>query len=406
MIIESLKSLAVPIDSLKSLPGNPRRGDVDAVAASLSRFGQRKPIVVRGDDGTIIAGNHTWQAAKKLGWSEIAVAYVGDDDVTAQAYALADNRTAELGDYDDELLKALIDSVGEVDPELLKDTGWSDDAVAELLQKIELENPKVVDKDEVPKPPVEPKTKLGDLYHLGRHSLLCGDSTDEASVARLMDGAKADMVFTDPPYALFGNSTGVAGVTDDNMVRSFFRDIFVMLRTFSKVNAHIYVCCDWHSAFSIQGVARNVELAAKNLCIWDKGNGGVGGMYQNCYEMIWFFTNAIPQTKTSGTVQNVRTVNGIPNIWRVNRVNQERVHNAQKPIELIDIPMLAGSDNGDIILDLFGGSGSTLVAAEKNNRVSFLMELEPKWCDVIIQRWETLTGEKAVLISNAESTEA
>jgi ParB-like chromosome segregation protein Spo0J len=97
MIIDSLKSLAVPIDSLQGLPGNPRRGDVDAVATSLSRFGQRKPIVVRRDDGTIIAGNHTWQAAKKLGWSEIAVAYVGDDDVTAQAYALADNRTAELG---------------------------------------------------------------------------------------------------------------------------------------------------------------------------------------------------------------------------------------------------------------------------------------------------------------------
>jgi hypothetical protein len=208
MIIDSLKSLAVPIDSLQGLPGNPRRGDVDAVAASLSRFGQRKPIVVRRDDGTIIAGNHTWQAAKKLGWSEIAVAYVGDDDVTAQAYALADNRTAELGDYDDELLKALIDSVGEVDFELLKDTGWSNDAVKELLEKIESENPKVVDEDEVPEVPVEPKTKLGDLYHLGCHRLLCGDSTDEATVARLMDGAKADMVFTDPPYALFGNSTG------------------------------------------------------------------------------------------------------------------------------------------------------------------------------------------------------
>ena len=165
MIIESLKALAVPIDSLKGLPGNPRRGDVDAVAASLSRFGQRKPIVVRKDDGTIIAGNHTWQAAKKLGWSEIAVAYVGDDDVTAQAYALADNRTAELGDYDDNLLKELIESVAEVDVNLLRDTGWSEKAVEELLLNIEsqIENLPLVE-DAIPEKPIEPKSKLGDLF--------------------------------------------------------------------------------------------------------------------------------------------------------------------------------------------------------------------------------------------------
>ena len=136
MIIESLRNLAVPINSLQGLPGNPRVGDVDAVAASLDRFGQRKPIVVRKDDGTIIAGNHTWQAAKKLGWTEIAVAYVGDDDTTAQAYALADNRTAELGSYDEEALAALIKSVGDVDIALLESTGWSQDEYAKLIEKL------------------------------------------------------------------------------------------------------------------------------------------------------------------------------------------------------------------------------------------------------------------------------
>ena len=186
MIIDSLKSLAVPIDKLQGLPNNPRLGDVNAVMASLARFGQRKPIVARYDDGTIIAGNHTWQAAKKLGWTEIAVAYVGDDDVTAQAYALADNRTAELGSYDDELLRELIEAVGSVDLDLLKDTGWSEDAVGDLLAKIEAETSKVVDEDDVPEPPVEPKTKLGDLYQLGRHRLLCGDSTDEANIKKIM----------------------------------------------------------------------------------------------------------------------------------------------------------------------------------------------------------------------------
>ena len=258
MIIDSLKSLAVPIDSLQGLPGNPRRGDVDAVAASLSRFGQRKPIVVRRDDGTIIAGNHTWQAAKKLGWSEIAVAYVGDDDVTAQAYALADNRTAELGDYDDELLKALIDSVGQIDPELLKDTGWSDDAVKELLEKIELANPKVIDEDEVPELPVEAKTKLSDLYHLGRHRLLCGDSTDEATVARLMDGKKADMVFTDPPYGInYQARQNQDKIANDGDIETA-KNVFIKSSKFYKEAKTIFVCCDWRSiSFVIESLEKN-----------------------------------------------------------------------------------------------------------------------------------------------------
>ena len=136
MIIESLKSLAVSIDSLHGLEGNPRKGDVDAVAASLARFGQRKPIVARRDDGTIIAGNHTWQAAKKLGWKEIAVAFVGDDDVTAQAYALADNRTAELGSYDEELLLQMIQEIQKIDEALLADTGWAQKDFEQLVEKL------------------------------------------------------------------------------------------------------------------------------------------------------------------------------------------------------------------------------------------------------------------------------
>jgi ParB-like chromosome segregation protein Spo0J len=136
MIIESLKPLAVSIESLKGLEGNPRKGDVDAVAASLSRFGQRKPIVARKDDGTIIAGNHTWQAAKKLGWKEIAVAFVGDDDLTAQAYALADNRTAELGSYDEELLLQMIQEIQKIDEALLADTGWAQKDFEKLVEKL------------------------------------------------------------------------------------------------------------------------------------------------------------------------------------------------------------------------------------------------------------------------------
>lgn len=405
MIIESLRSLAVPIDSLRGLPGNPRRGDVDAVASSLSRFGQRKPIVVRKDDGTIIAGNHTWQAAKKLGWSEIAVAYVGDDDVTAQAYALADNRTAELGDYDDELLKQLIESVGQIDPDLLHDTGWSDDAVKELLDKIESELPKVIDEDEVPEPPVEPKTKLGDLYHLGRHRLLCGDSTDEGTVARLMDGAKADMVFTDPPYGVA--YTGGLQFKDGNVEKNnremiknddvdIYEDVFKILSKFS--NGPCYVWFADTKASSLYVAAEEYgDIHA--LIIWVK-NGGYGALnanYKQKHEPCIYWK---PKGKTLNFIGSTTETT----IWEINKDGRNDLHPTQKPIAL---PSKAiQNHNAKTVLDLFGGSGSTLIAAEQTNRTCYMMELDPKYCDVIVQRWENLTGEKAKLINNAESAKA
>lgn len=412
MIIESLRSLAVPIDSLRGLPGNPRRGDVDAVASSLSRFGQRKPIVVRKDDGTIIAGNHTWQAAKKLGWSEIAVAYVGDDDVTAQAYALADNRTAELGDYDDELLKQLIESVGQIDPDLLHDTGWSDDAVKELLDKIESELPKVVDEDEVPEPPTEPKTKLGDLYHLGRHRLLCGDSTDEATVARLMDGEKADMVFTDPPYGVsYVDSLG-RSIENDNLtgqsLLQFIQKAFEQGVKQTKKDTPWFV---WHAdkfSCEFKKAMENVGIKVRQQIIWVKGQGeensskiaapAIGGSHWRfLHEPCWYGSTGTPFNLGDRTTTTV---------WTVTRPTTGTVHPTQKPIPLVNIALLNSSVKNNIILDLFGGSGSTLIAAEQTDRTCYMMELDPKYCDVIIQRWETLTGEKAVLISNAESTQA
>jgi DNA modification methylase len=390
MIIESLRSLAVPIESLRGLPGNPRRGDVDAVAASLSRFGQRKPIVVRKDDGTIIAGNHTWQAAKKLGWSEIAVAYVGDDDVTAQAYALADNRTAELGDYDDELLKQLIESVGQIDPDLLHDTGWSDDAVKELLDKIESELPKVVDEDEVPEPPIEPKTKLGDLYHLGRHRLLCGDSTDEATVARLMDGAKADMVFTDPPYGInldtdyskMGNTTTKYSQIKNDDKPFDFSAIWKM------TDAPIWYV--WGADYYPNTIS---EWNNGSIIVWAKAHSeDENKVFGSSFEISWRF----PKTKKE--------------IWFVRRIHMTdellKAHPTQKPLALPRRALERDSKKDDLILDFFLGSGTTLIACEEMGRICYGLELDPKYCDVIIQRWETLTGEKAKLISNAESAQA
>lgn len=393
MIIESLKPLAVQIDSLHELPNNPRKGDVSVVMASLSRFGQRKPIVARKDDGRILAGNHTWKAAKELGWTEIAVAFVGDDDITAQAYALADNRTAELGSYDDELLKELIEAVGSVDLDLLKDTGWSQDAVDELLTKIESEIPKVIDEDEVPEPPVEPKTKFGDLYHLGRHRLLCGDSTDEATVARLMDGAKADMVFTDPPYGINyqGRKNQDKIANDGNLTTA--REVFNKTSKYFKDSSTIFICCDWRSiSFILESLLQN-GMEPSATIVWDKGRPvSAFQKFGKSYELIVYCgSNKGPLV--------------VSDVWRVER-DFEPDHPTPKPVKLIVTAIETSSPKQGTIFDSFGGSGSTLIAAEQTNRTCYMMELDPKYCDVIIQRWETLTGEKAVLIDNAKSTEA
>jgi DNA modification methylase len=244
------------------------------------------------------------------------------------------------------------------------------------------------------------------MWILGKHRVLCGDATKKEDVDQLMEGQKADMVFTDPPYALFGNSTGVAGITDDKMVRPFFRDIFIMCRNNTKLYSHIYVCCDWHSAFSLEGVARESKLTSKNLCIWDKGDGGVGAMYQHCYEMIWFFANSPIATKTHGvkkTGKGERTINGKPNIWRHNRATSDRQHNAQKPVEMIANAINNSSERSDKCIDLFLGSGSTLIACEKTDRKCYGMEIDPHYCDVIVKRWEEYTGNKAKRIEAASA---
>ena len=379
------------VDDLIAYENNPRNNDeaVDYVAESIKEFGFKVPIVI-DKNNVIVAGHTRYKACKKLNINEVPC-LVADDltDEQIKAFRLADNKVAEVATWDFEKLDLELSTL-ELDMELF---GFESDTDVETQEVVE-------DEFEV-ELPEEPKAKYGDIYQLGNHRLMCGDSTKVEDVEKLMNGKKADMVFTDPPYALFGNSTGVAGICDDKMTRPFFLSIFKNLKQFTKLFGHIYVCCDWHSAFSLQAMAKDAGLTEKNLCIWDKGDGGVGAMYQQCYEMIWFFANSPLATKTIGKQKSgERTINGKPNIWRYNRVqSNERVHNAQKPVEMIKFAIENSSDNNENVLDLFGGSGSTLIACEQLNRSAYLMELDPKYVDVIINRWEQFTGEKAVLLN-------
>jgi DNA modification methylase len=398
VIAPDLEALAVPLEALDALEGNPRQGDVDAVARSYAKFGQRKPIVARhrpGGRGEVTAGNTQLAAARVLGWSHIAVVWADDDDTTAKAWALADNRTSDLGTYDEAALAAFLQPVSN-DAELLAATGYSE---ADLVQFMaHRSRSHRVDPDEVPDPPVEPITHAGDLWHLGNHRLVCADSTSEEDLARFLGRAQADMVFTDPPYAIYGSSSGIsAEVSDDKMVRPFFKALFLRAASHLKVYGHAYVCCDWRSWASLWEMARGTHLAPKNMIVWDKGGSGMGGMFANTHELL-FFASRQPsksRTMTSSRTTGEREVHAA-NTWRFDRVpgGDDRLHNAQKPTELIGQAIKLSSDEGQIVLDLFAGSGSTLIAAEEQGRRAALVDIDPKWCDVICRRWQAFSGER------------
>ena len=392
MIIESLQNLALPIDSLRALPGNPRVGDVDAVAASLEKFGQRKPIVVRKDDGTIIAGNHTWQAAQKLGWKEIAVAFVGDDDTTAQAYALADNRTAELGSYDEQALKDLIDKVAAVDPELVRISGWSDDAVQELLDKIEAAQPKEPKADVMPDVPIIPISKLGDMWQIGKHKILCGDSSDIKNLEHLIQGEQIECVLTDPPYGINLDTDYSAG--GGKKYRPVLGDD-------SPFDASFYVnyfntCAEqfWFGANYYQRTILENDLSGSWL-VWDKRTEATDVVIGSSFELCW------SRTKHKQDLLRYHWTNFVSNT----NAGEQRAHPTEKPITMLEEILNRWCKQGAIVIDPFAGSGSGLIAAARTGRIGFGIEFDAAYVDVIVKRLENITGEKAVLL-NAESSKA
>jgi site-specific DNA-methyltransferase (adenine-specific) len=381
-----------PISDLTLDPNNARKHsdkNLKAIAASLDKFGQRKPIVVHR--GVVIAGNGTVEAAKSLGWKDITVAEVPEewDANTAKAYALADNRSAELAEWDEgELAKQLIE---------LMDSDWN---ITELgfdvpaLADIEPNS----DEDEIPEPPVEPKTKLGDIYQLGRHRLMCGDSTDSTTVERLMNGAKADMVFTDPPYGVNydgGHATEKRRdkLQNDDAVNMYDLPIKNAFK-FSKDESPLYL---WFADRFAQDVITGLTEAGwivRNWIIWNKNVaqfGAIGAQYKSKHEPCIY---AFKKGKSANWVGPNNEIT----VWDISRDHKNEHHPTQKPVELAKRAM--GNHAVKEVLDLFGGSGSTLIAAEQTNRTCYMMELDLKYCDVIVTRWENLTGLKAELLNS------
>jgi DNA modification methylase len=443
MIVDDLAALATPIEKLDVLDGNPRRGDVDAIARSLGAFGQRKPVVARRD-GTVIAGNHTLLAARSLGWDQLAVVWVDDDDTTAHAFALADNRTAELGDYDEAALLAMVAEVHDADADLLTAAGWSGDDLEALLGRLDTAPPAPdVDPDEVPDAP-PPCTQRGDVWMLGPHRLMCGDCRDADDVKTLLAGATVNLAFTSPPYAeqrAYDESSGFRPIPPDEYVEWF-------AAVAANVEAHLAADGSWfvnirahcdggqRHLYTFDLVTAHVRqwrwMFVDDLCWRDTKNGVPGGWpnrFKDAWEPVYHFArqaqiafnplaNGTATTQTfdySPTHGRTATGSGLLGEHPDDKVGVARPsnvievasssasgHAAAFPVGLPQWFAKAYSDPGDNVYDPFLGSGSTLIAAHLEDRIGFGMELSAGYCDVACRRFQRLTGQLPVLESTGE----
>jgi DNA modification methylase len=321
-------------------------------------------------------------AARKLGLTEVPTILLDHlNETQRKAYILADNRIAINSTWDNEMLSLeLMDIKDDVSLAML---GFSVDELDALLNPTQLTDG-LTDEDAVPDVPEEPKTKLGDIYQLGNHRLMCGDSTSIDAVEKLLDGKRPDMVFTDPPYNI--DYQGVKDKRDkiknDKMSDESFKD-FLIQSLYSCET--MYVCCSWQYAHLFKEAMEAIGRKPKAMIVWDKVNPAQHlDKYFKQHELIFYY----------GDFGGHKTIRG--DVWTLKR-QRNTVHPTMKPVELIELALNDQSDK-KIILDLFGGSGSTLIAAEKIGRQARLMELDPKYCDVIIKRWEDFTGQKAVLL--------
>jgi DNA modification methylase len=362
---------------------------VAQIAASIKEFGWTNPILVDGDKG-IIAGHGRLMAARKLGMAEVPVIELkGMTATQKKAYVIADNQLAMNSGWDIGLLSVELEELQseDFDLELL---GFDEKELNKLLEPDVVEG--LTDEDAVPDVPEEPKTKLGDIYILGNHRLMCGDSTSIDAVEKLMDGQKANMLHTDPPYGV-----DYEGVPNDHLkdakLEQFLIDALTCAYLVLHEGSNVYV---WHAditAFEFISAFRKsgFRQARPSTIQWVKPSLTMSqGDYHLQNEPCLFgWKEGSGRVRVKDRKQTT--------IWHCDRTTEAKVHPTMKPVELCQRAIENSSVQNCIVLDLFGGSGSTLIACEKTNRSARLMELDPKYCDVIVKRWEDFTGKKAVL---------
>jgi site-specific DNA-methyltransferase (adenine-specific) len=368
---------------------------VAQIAASIKEFGWTNPILVDGDNG-IIAGHGRLAAARKLGNTEVPVIELtGLSEAQKRAYILADNKLALNAGWDIDLLTEELKELKDLNFDL-ELTGFSDKELADFLTE-EVEG--LTDEDAVPDVPEEPKTKLGDIYQLGKHRLMCGDSCSLTDMEKLCDGQPVDMWLTDPPYnvAYEGKTKEALKIQNDSMgddqFRQFLRDAYVTADLVMKAGAVFYI---WHAdseGYNFRGAAHDAGWKVRQCLIWKKST-----MVMGRQDYHWKHEPCLYGWK-EGAGHLWATDRKQTTILEFDKPSRNGEHPTMKPVALFEYQMLNNTKGGDIVLDSFGGSGTTLLAAEKHGRYARLMELDPKYCDVIVKRWEDFTGKTAKLVN-------
>lgn len=381
----------VSIDSIKPYKNNPRDNEVgvDAVANSIKEFGWQQPIVV-DKDNVIIVGHTRYKAAKKLGMDKVPVVVADSlSPEQVKAYRLADNKTGELTDWDMGLLDDELADIADID---MSDFGFDLD--------LGDDEAKVQEDDFDEEVPEEPKSKLGQIFKLGRHRLMCGDSTNPEMVKKLVGGVQCDLLLTDPPYNVGYEGKQKSKMTikndrqEDDEFYKFLFNAFSAAKDNLKQGASFYIWYASSEAANFNNAANNSGLSVREELIWEKNNLVMGRQdYQWKHEpCLYGWVEGGSHSWYSDRKQTT--------VMHFDKPQRSDLHPTMKPVALFDYQIKNSTKSGDVVLDLFGGSGTTIMACEQDGRNACVMEYDPKYVDVIIKRWEDFTGKKAELISD------
>lgn len=408
-----------PLSELRSYERNARSHpprQLKKLAASIREFGFLIPILIDGR-GRVIAGHARMEAARLLGLTSVPTIQVHHlSEVQSRAFRIADNRLAELATWEERALALELKELAELELDFdLELTGFEHPEIDLMIESVDQIEPDAA--DEVPEidPDRPPVSQVGDLWLLGPHRLLCADARRAASYERLMAGASARMVFTDPPYnvRVNGHVCGAGRIKHDEFVMasgemseeeftSFLGDALSQLSSCCREGALLFTCMDWRHSYELLSAARKVELGLANICVWNKDNGGMGSFYRSKHELIFVLKkgtaphlNNIELGRFGRYRTNVWDYPGV-NSLRAGRLDELAMHPTVKPVALVADAIKDCTARGGVVLDAFAGSGTTLIAAHQTGRVGHALELDPHYVDVALQRFERLTGEAVV----------
>lgn len=406
----------VKITELKPYPKNARTHSpkqIHQIAKSIKTFGFTNPVLI-DKDNCILAGHGRVEAAKMAGLTEVPVVQISHlTPAQKKAYIVADNRLAELAGWDKDLLRVELEELQAIDCDFdLTVTGFDTADIDVILQpdsSPQAEEANFLEQE------IPARVKLGQLWLLGAHKLFCGDATQPNSYSRLLAGEKAQLILTDPPYNVkisghvrsgrkYQEFAMASGEMTENEFTAFLSTVFAQLQANSQPGSLHYVFMDWRHLREILTAAQGIFSELKNLCVWNKLRGGMGSLYRSQHELVFVFKNGkAPHTNNVELGRHGRYRTNVwdyPGIFINNKVNKANIHlhPTVKPVGLLAEVILDASPRKGIVLDPFGGSGSTLLAAERTGRQARIIEIDPHYCDVIIYRWEQQTGKKAVCV--------